>query len=130
MTAARNLAALASNIAANTQIVSTSNIYDSKGGVRDIPQNAKTSSYTLLVTDGGKHTSTNSAVIIPAAVFATGEVVTIYNNSAASISITCSAITTYKSGVDSVITSATLLPRGLATILFYSATAAVISGNI
>lgn len=105
-------------------------VADSKGNVRTIVQNAQSGSYTLVAADAGKHVSTSAGVIIPASIFATGEAITIYNNSASSITITCSAVTAYKAGVSTAITSATLVARGLCTVLFYGSNACVISGTI
>jgi hypothetical protein len=105
-------------------------ITDSKGNVRTIVQNAQAGSYTLVAADAGKHVSTSAGVIIPASVFATGEAITIYNNSASAITITCSAVTAYKAAIASAVTSASLPARGICTVLFYGSNACVISGTI
>jgi hypothetical protein len=103
---------------------------DGKGNLRTIVQNAQTTSYTLVAGDAGKHVSTTAAVIIPASVFATGEAITIYNNSSSAVTITCSAVTAYKAGINSVVTSASLVSRGLCTVLFYGSNTCVISGTV
>jgi hypothetical protein len=103
---------------------------DSKGNLRTIVQNPQTGSYTLVAADAGKHVSTTAGVIIPASVFAAGEAITIYNNSAASITITSSAVTAYVAGVNTVVTSSSLVSRGLCTVLFYGSNACVISGTL
>jgi hypothetical protein len=103
---------------------------DSKGNVRTITQNPQTGSYTLVAADAGKHVSTTAGVIIPASIFATGEAITIYNNSASSITITSSAVTAYIAGANTVVTSATLVARGICTVLFYGSNACVISGTL
>jgi hypothetical protein len=103
---------------------------DGKGNLRTIVQNAQTSSYTLVAGDAGKHVSTTAGVIIPASVFATGEAITIYNNSASAVTITCSAVTAYKAGVTTAVTSASLVARGICTVLFYGSNACVISGTV
>jgi len=103
---------------------------DGKGNLRTIVQNAQTSSYTLVAADAGKHVSTTAGVIIPASVFSTGEAITIYNNSASAVTITCSAVTAYKAGVTTAVTSASLVARGICTVLFYGSNACVISGTI
>lgn len=111
-----------------TATITNSN--DGKGNLRTIVQNAQTSSYTLVAADAGKHVSTTAGVIIPASVFGIGEAITIYNNSASAVTITCSAVTAHKAGVSTAVTSATLVARGICTVLFYGSNACVISGTI
>ena len=96
---------------------------DSKGDLRDIPQNSQTSAYTLVAADAGKHISiTTGGVTIPASIFAAGDAITIVNNSASDQTITCSAVTTYLANDTSTKSSLTLKARGVATFLFVSAT--------
>ena len=96
---------------------------DSKGDVRDIPQNSQTSAYTLVAADAGKHISiTTGGVTIPASIFAAGDAITIVNDSASDQTITCSAVTTYLANDTSTKSSLTLKARGVATFLFVSAT--------
>jgi len=105
-----------------------------KVGYRNIPNSgAKTSSYTLVAGDVGKfiELGTGGSVVVPASVFAAGDVVSIFNNTSASISCTCSAITDfYKGGTDSDISTFSVSTRGVATILFITATRAVVTGNL
>lgn len=109
----------------------TGDIFDSRGNLRAVPQNSKTSAYTLTLADIGKHVSiTTGGVTVPAGVFSVGDVVIIYNNSAASQTISCSAVTSYMSGVDVVKTSVSLSARGLCSVLFYGSSSAVLSGDI
>ena len=87
-----------------------------------VPQNSKTSSYTLIATDVGKHISTNSNVIVPVTVFSSGDTVTIYNNSALDILISKQSgqeanITLYLAGTSTNTTNRTLAQRGLCTLL-------------
>ena len=98
-------------------------VTDSKGDLRDIPQNSQTSAYTLVAADAGKHISiTTGGVTIPASVFAAGDAITIVNDSASDQTITCSAVTTYLANDTSTKSSLTLKARGIATFLFVSAT--------
>ena len=120
----------AATISASGAVSSSGAVSDSKGNVRTIVQNAQSGSYTLAAADAGKHVSTSAGVIIPASIFSAGEAITIYNNSASSITITSSAVTAYKAGVNTVVTSASLVARGLCTVLFYGSNACVISGTI
>jgi hypothetical protein len=93
---------------------------------------AKTGSYTLQTTDAGKHVEIGSggSITIPDAVFSDGDVVTLLNNTAGSITVTCTITTAYISGVDSDKASVSLLTRGLCTVFFASGTVCVISGSV
>jgi hypothetical protein len=103
-------------------------------GFRNIPNSgAKTASYTLVAGDVGKfiELGTSGTVVVPASVFAAGDVISIFNNTSASISCTCSAVTdVYKGGTDTDISSFSITTRGVATILFITATRAVVTGNL
>ena len=103
-------------------------------GYRNIPNSgAKTASYTLVAGDVGKfiELGTGGTVVVPASVFAAGDVISIFNNTGASISCTCSAITDfYKGGTDTDISTFSVTTRGVATILFITATRAVVTGNL
>lgn len=103
-------------------------------GYRNVPPSgAKTSSYTLVAADLGKFVElgTGGTVVVPGGVFAAGAVVSIFNNTAATISCTCSAVTdVFKAGTDADISSFSITTRGVATILFITATRAVVTGNL
>jgi hypothetical protein len=105
-----------------------------KVGYRNVPPSgAKTSSYTLVAADVGKFVElgTGGTVVVPSGVFAAGDVVSIFNNTGASISCTCSAVTdVYKAGTDADISSFSVTTRGVANILFITATRAVVTGNL
>lgn len=105
-----------------------------KVGYRNIPPvGAKTSSYTLTAADVGEFVELGSggSIVVPASVFAAGDAISIFNNTSASISCTCSAVTTvYKGGTDADISSFSVTTRGVATILFITATTAVVTGNL
>jgi len=105
-----------------------------KVGYLNIPNSgAKTASYTLVVGDVGKfiELGTSGTVVVPASVFAAGDAISIFNNTSASISCTCSAVTTvYKGGTDADISTFSVTTRGVATILFITATVAVVTGNL
>jgi hypothetical protein len=94
-----------------------------------IPANAKTASYTLLVSDAGKHVSTTSGVTVPSGVFSIGDAVSIYNNSASSITITQGSSVTLRQVGTANTGNRTLALRGLATILCVASNEFVISGG-
>jgi hypothetical protein len=103
-------------------------------GYRNIPAvGAKTTAYTLTAADVGKFVElgTGGSIVVPASVFAAGDAISIFNNTTGSISCTCSAVTNfYKGGTDSDINSFSVTTRGVATVLFITATTAVVTGNL
>lgn len=96
------------------------------------PVGTKTGSYTLATTDVGEYVQVGSggSITIPDATFAEGDVISIFNNTSAGITITCTITTAYIAGTDSDKASVTLATRGVCTILFISSTVCVITGNV
>lgn len=93
--------------------------------------NSQTGAYVLLAADAGKTISiTTGGVTIPASVLAAGNIVTIYNNSGSSQTITQgSGLTLQWAGQTSSTTgNRTLALYGMATLVFISPTNAVITG--
>ena len=113
-----------------TRKMSMADISDTSGSVRDIPQNAQTTAYTLVVGDKGKHISiTTGGITVPASIFSAGQAVSIYNNSAASQTITQGAsVTMYLAGT-STTGNRTLAQRGVCTVLCVASNTFVISGG-
>jgi hypothetical protein len=104
-----------------------------KVGYRNVPPvGTKTTSYTLAVGDVGKYVQvgTGGAITIPNATFSEGDVVSIFNNTTADATITCSITTAYISGTDTDVASVTLATRGVATVMFISSTVCVLTGSI
>lgn len=97
-------------------------------GYLNIPSSGTTG--TLVAADVGKFLPLAAGITIPASIFAAGDVVSLYNNSASTKTITCSAVTTKIAGSDTTVTSATLAIRGVATVLFIDATNCVLTGNV
>lgn len=100
-------------------------------GFRGVPQNSKTAGYTLALTDIGKHVSiTTGGITIPAngaVAFPIGATVVVYNNSAASQTISITTDTLRQAGTANT-GSRTLEGYGLATIVKVAATIWVITG--
>jgi hypothetical protein len=102
-------------------------------GYRNVPAvGTKTGSYTLATGDVGKYVQVGSggSITIPDATFAEGDIISIFNNTTGSITITCSITTAYIAGTDTDKATMTLATRGVATILFISGTVCVVSGNV
>lgn len=102
-------------------------------GYRGIPANAKTASYTLALTDAGKHISiTTGGVVIPAngsVAFPVGSWVTVYNDSASTQTISITTDTLRWAGTTST-GSRTLAAYGWATLAKVASTTWTASGNL
>jgi hypothetical protein len=103
-------------------------------GYRLIPSAGaeKTSSYTLATTDRAEFVQVGSggSITVPNSTFSAGDVVVIYNNHTAAITITLSTTNAYIAGTDTNKASVSLAPRGVCNILFVSATVAILTGNV
>jgi hypothetical protein len=94
--------------------------------------NSQTSAYILAATDAGKVVSiTTGGVTVNNSIMSAGNIVTIYNNSGSSQTITQgTSVTLQWAGQASSTTgNRTLGLYGIATILFLSASSAVITGS-
>jgi hypothetical protein len=103
-------------------------------GFKKVPQSGsdKTTSYTLATTDVGKFIGVGSggSITIPDATFATGDIISLFNNTSGNITITCTITTAYIGGTDVDKATMTLATRGVATVLFISGTVCVVNGNV
>lgn len=98
-------------------------------GYRNIPQNAKTGSYTLLASDVGKSIpNTTGGWTINNSVFAAGDVVVLYNRSGSDQTITQGSGVTLRLAGTATTGNRTLAQRGFATLLFDSASDVACSG--
>lgn len=100
-------------------------------GYKGLPQNPQTATYTLALSDMGKHISiTTGGVIIPAngsVAFPIGSAISIFNNSAVSQTISITTDTLRQAGTANT-GSRTLAQYGLVTCVKVAATTWVISG--
>jgi hypothetical protein len=102
-------------------------------GYRNIPlSGTKTASYTLVAGDVGKFIilGTSGLVVVPASIFAIGDAISVFNNTASAISCTSSAVLAYIGGANTSVSSFSLATRGVCTILFVTASTVVITGNV
>jgi hypothetical protein len=103
-------------------------------GFRSIPSagSEKTTSYTLATTDRAEFVQVGSggSITVPNSTFAAGDVVVVYNNHTAAITITLSTTNAYIAGTNTNKTSVSLATRGVCNILFVSSTVAILTGNI
>ena len=102
---------------------------DSKGDVRKIPNDTKTSAYVLVAGDSGKMIRiTTGGITVNNSVFAEGDAVSIINQSGSDQTITAGAGFTLYNSADGSAGNRTLAGRGMATMIFAAADAAYISG--
>jgi hypothetical protein len=103
-------------------------------GFRSIPSAGaeKTGSYTLATSDRAEFVQVGSggSITVPNSTFAAGDVVVVYNNHSAAITITLSTTNAYIAGTNTNKTSVSLATRGVCNILFISSTVAILTGNI
>lgn len=102
-------------------------------GYRNIPDGGpKNTSYTLATSDVGKYIQivSGGSITIPDGTFANGDAVSLFNNSNANVTVTCSISTAYIAGTDTDKANVSLGTRGVATILFANANVCVITGNV
>jgi hypothetical protein len=120
---------LQSTLAVTGTVTGSSSIADSIGNVRNVPANSQSTSYVLVATDNGKFISTNAGVTIPSGVFSIGNNVSIYNNSAASITITQGGGVTLRWAGTTSTGNRTIAERGLVTVLCVASNEFVITGT-
>ena len=103
-------------------------------GFKNIPQSgaAKTTSYTLATGDVGKliEVGASGSIVVPTAIFATGDAVVIFNNTSGAITLTMTITTAYIGGTDADVATISLATRGLCNVLFISGTVCVVTGNV
>ena len=105
---------------------------DTAGNLRSLPLNSQTSAYVVAASDNGKLISiTTGGVTINNSIMSAGMVITIYNNSGSSQTITQgSGVTLQWAGQSTSQTgNRTLGLYGMASVVFLSASSAVITGS-
>jgi len=113
-----------------TTVNATGSIFDGIGNVRDIPVNAQTTGYTLVIGDAGKFISTNSNVTVPNAVFAVGDVVSVFNSTASNVTMVQGGSVTLRKAGTATTGNATVLQFGVATVLCTAANNFVVAGSL
>jgi len=107
-------------------------VTDSKGNLRSIPRNDKTSNYTAVAGDAGKvittDISSSGQVTINASVFSEGDALTILNYGSAAITIVQGSGMAITNCADGATGNRTLASKGMATLYFLGSTGAAISG--
>ena len=118
-----------SDVNINTDLNVSGVVSDSAGSLRNLPQVSKSSAYTLIASDTGKHVSISSGgVTVASGVFSIGDVVTIYNNSSSSQTITQGSSVTLRQAGTSNTGNRSLASYGVATLMCVASNTFVISG--
>ena len=92
----------------------------------------KTGSYTLAVAAIGEFVeiSTGGNVSIPNAVFSAGDVVSLVNNTNATVTVHCPVGVAYVAGTDTDRNTVNISTRGIATVLFLNSNTCIITGSV
>tara|TARA_R100000773_G_C4212550_1_gene111753 strand:+ start:311 stop:1243 length:933 start_codon:yes stop_codon:yes gene_type:complete len=123
------------SVSAAGAITSGTVVSDVDGNLRDIPLSGsiKSDAYTLAVGDAGNHVVFNSANVnftVPATTFGTGDIVSIISTNGATATISSGITNMFVAEGASATATATIGANGVASILFLSASYAVLTGNV
>ena len=123
----------------STDVLTATNVHDSKGNVRDIPKNEQSSAYEITSADAGKVIYTSADVTLPSSGNISGGwngnggTVTIINKGTSNISIipkSGNGMEFYIPADTTLYTSTrTLAPKGLITVLYVTSQLAYLSGG-
>jgi len=104
-------------------------------GFLNVPVSSTTT--TLVAADVGKVVSLSAGITIPDNTFYAGDVISLFNNTSGSLTVTCTITTAYIAGTDADKATVSLATRGVATILFIgtagtggTSNVCVITGNV
>ena len=109
-----------SNLNVATSISSTGNISDGKGDVRSAPINSQPGSYVVTASDAGKtivELLLGAQVIFNASVFSAGDMVSVVNTSAGSITLVQGTNVTLRLAGTGSTGTRTLASNGMATVV-------------
>jgi hypothetical protein len=104
----------------------TSAIQTQIDGLAGAPRS--TTSGTLVVGDKGKCVAVSAGITVPNSTFAAGDMVSIYNDSGSSVTVTQGSGLTLRLGGTATTGNRTLAQRGLCSIWFNTASECVITG--
>ena len=101
-------------------------VNDGKGSLRSIPQNYRTSAYTLVASDAGKHiyySGGAAAITVPTNTFSVGDAITVISaNSSTDITIAQGSGVTIYFANDGSTGTRTLASKGMCTLICVSGT--------
>ena len=93
----------------------------------------KSLAYTLSTNDVGKfieQANANGTITVPTSTFSSGDAVSVFNNTNTTLTISCTGLTAYVAGNNNTKTSVNVASRGVASVLFVSATVCTITGAL
>ena len=122
-------------IDAAVSVSASGTLSDGDGNLRDIPLSGsiKSDAYTLAVGDAGNHVVFNSANVnftVPASTFGTGDIVSVISTNGATGTVSSAITNMFVAEGASATATATIGANGVASILFLSASYAVLTGNV
>ena len=127
------------NIGSNASVTGTltgaSTVSDQDGDLRDIPKSGsiKTDAYTFAIGDVGNHVVFSSANVnftVPASTFDEGDIVSVISTNGATATISSGITNMFVAEGVSATATAIIGANGVASILFLSASYAVLTGNV
>jgi hypothetical protein len=105
-------------------------VSDGIGNVRTVPQNLQSGGYTLQASDNGKYVSLASGgVIVPPSIFSAGQVVSIYNGTGSTQTISAGSGVTLTLVGTSTTGNRSLTLNGIATLLCVGSNSFVVTGG-
>jgi hypothetical protein len=113
--------------------LSLPNTTSTLGFINIPPVGQKSAAYTLTTLDVGKYVeqaNANGTITVPNTTFSSGDVVSVFNNTNTTLTITCSAVTAWAAGNNTSKTSVNVSTRGVASVLFISSNVCVITGTL
>ena len=122
-------------IDAAVSVSASGTLSDGDGNLRDIPLSGsiKSDAYTLAIGDAGNHVVFNSANVnftVPASTFGTGDIVSVISTNGATGTVSSAITNMFIAEGSSATATATIGANGVASILFLSASYAVLTGNV
>lgn len=116
-------------------ITGASTVSDQDGDLRDIPKSGsiKTDAYTLAIGDVGNHVVFSSANVnftVPSSTFGEGDIVSVISTNGATGTVSSAITNMFVAEGASATATATIGANGVASILFLSASYAVLTGNV
>jgi hypothetical protein len=115
-----------------TAQVATALLAEGQIGYRNVPLTTTNANYTFVAGDAGKgrlHTSATAHIYTIPAVFAVGDVLSIINTGTGGLTLTAGAgVDLYLAPGSAAAGDRTLSQRGVATVLFTTATSALVFG--
>ena len=103
--------------------------FTGSSGPTNIPENSQTSAYTLQSSDIGKYINiTTGGITVPSGVFSTGDIVTIFNNSGSTQTLTQGTSTTLRLAGTTSTGNRTISQYGLVSVICVGSETFAVSG--